>query len=80
MDQNLINTLLTRRSARPATLTEPGPSADQLSTILKVASRVPDHKKLVPWRFIVFEGAARIKFGECLAEVCQREENDTPSG
>ena len=31
----------------------------QLETILTAAARVPDHKKLEPWRFIVFEGEAR---------------------
>jgi nitroreductase len=41
-----------------------------LATLLAtVASRVPDHGKLTPWRFIVFEGDARLKAGETIAEV-----------
>ncbi len=36
----------------------PGPDARQLNEILTIASRVPDHGKLAPWRFIVFEGDA----------------------
>src|SRR5690606_13655493 len=73
---SLIGLLLTRRSAKPALLREPGPTPDELQQILTAASRVPDHKTLAPWRFIVFEGEARAKFGEVLAEVCAAEEED----
>ncbi len=31
----------------------PGPSADELKTILSAAMRVPDHGKLAPWRFVI---------------------------
>lgn len=48
-------------------MTGPGPSPDQLTTILQTATRVPDHGKLAPWRFILFEGDARSRFGEILA-------------
>ena len=58
-----IALLKRRRSAPPAVMTGPGPSAEELETILAVASRVPDHGKLAPWRFIVFEGAARERAG-----------------
>jgi nitroreductase len=44
--------------------------------MLKAASRVPDHKKLVPWRFLLFQGEARAAFGKVLAEVCRAEEQD----
>jgi nitroreductase len=47
---------------------EPGPNADELRQILQVASRTPDHGKLFPWRFIVFEGASREQFGEVLEQ------------
>ena len=60
-------------------LTEPGPSAAQLDTILTAAARVPDHKKLVPWRFIVFEGDARAAFGRVLLKAVLGEEKETPS-
>jgi nitroreductase len=59
--------LTTRRSIAPAFLADPGPDDDQLRTILTVASRVPDHGKLAPWRFIVFRGDARRRAGERLA-------------
>lgn len=49
-------------------MTEPGPSASQLGAILTAASRAPDHGKLFPWRFLVFEGDGRKRMGEMLAE------------
>jgi nitroreductase len=79
MPQEALELLLTRRSAKAALLAEPGPSPDQLDTILTAAARVPDHKKLVPWRFIVFEGEARASFGRVLREACATEEKGPPS-
>lgn len=76
---SLIEKLLTRRSAKPALLSAPGPNPEELQQILTAAARVPDHKKLVPWRFIVFEGDARAAFGNVLASVCTAEEKDPPS-
>jgi nitroreductase len=79
VNQPVVDFLLARRSSKPALLAAPGPSPAELETILKAASRVPDHKKLAPWRFIVFEGAARAAFGERLAEICAAEEADGAS-
>jgi nitroreductase len=79
VSQPIIDLLLTRRSVKVPMLAEPGPTADQLATILRAASRVPDHKKLVPWRFIVFEGDARARFGGVLADICAKEEKQPPS-
>lgn len=64
-----IELLKRRRSVKPMELKEPGPSAAQLETLLTIASRVPDHGKLAPWRFVVFEGDARLKAGEKIAEI-----------
>ena len=46
----------------------PRPLGAEIDTILTIASRVPDHGKLTPWRFIVFEGEARSAIGETIAE------------
>jgi nitroreductase len=62
-----LDLLKTRRSVKAAELTGPGPSASEIDTMLTVASRVPDHGKLRPWRFIVFEGDARIAAGNKIA-------------
>jgi nitroreductase len=79
MSSEMLDFLKTRRSAKPALLAVPGPSADELATILTVAARVPDHRMVEPWRFIVFEGDARAKFGEVIAEACKAEDKMEPS-
>lgn len=62
--------LLTRRRSTPAIgLSEPGPDSAQLEQLLGIAARVPDHGKLAPWRFIVFENEARESFGRVLGKV-----------
>ncbi|WP_297737243.1 nitroreductase [uncultured Maricaulis sp.] len=58
-----------RRSATAITMAEPGPTPAQRDRLLGIAARVPDHGKLAPWRFIVFEGEARARFGKTLGEV-----------
>lgn len=67
--QETIDLLLTRRSAKALTMTAPGPDDAELETILRAGARVPDHGKLAPWRFILFKGEARAKFGEELARI-----------
>jgi nitroreductase len=61
---SLLNFLKTRKSASAKAMTAPGPDASQLQDILSIAVRVPDHGKLSPWRFVVFEGKARGQVGE----------------
>ncbi|WP_072393689.1 nitroreductase [Hyphomicrobium sp. CS1GBMeth3] len=76
MNDALLQALETRRSVKADRLQEPAPSGAELDRILAIAARVPDHKKLVPWRFIVFEGEARAKAGELFAAACQAEEKE----
>ena len=75
----MLELLLRRRSVKPIAMSAPGPSAPELDQILTAAARVPDHKKLTPWRFIVFAGEARKQFGAVLAEACKAEDGMTPS-
>ena len=63
-----IDLLSRRRSVPPAFLAGPGPSAAELETLLTIASRVPDHGKLQPWRFIVYAGEARLKASRIVEE------------
>ncbi|MGH6734872.1 MAG: nitroreductase family protein [Methyloceanibacter sp.] len=76
MSNPTLDHLLSRRSVSANALSEPGPSEAELTQILTAAARVPDHKKLVPWRFMLFQGKAREAFGKVLAEVCRAEETD----
>jgi nitroreductase len=68
-----IELLKIRRSVKPREMSEPGPSPSELETILTIGARVPDHGKLTPWRFIVFEGDARARAGEVIATVFARK-------
>jgi nitroreductase len=71
-----LQLLTTRRSVKPIEMNGPGPSVDQVETLLTIASRVPDHGKLTPWRFIVFEGEGRLQAGARLAEIFQANRPD----
>lgn len=79
MNTAVLDLLATRRSVKAAALTSPGPTPAQLEQILTLAARVPDHKKVEPWRFVVFEGDARAKFGEVIADACKAEDKMAPS-
>jgi nitroreductase len=63
---SVLNLLKTRKSASAKAMTGPGPTPQQLAQILEIAVRVPDHGKLAPWRFILWEGDARRDFGEVM--------------
>src|SRR5579863_5517478 len=62
-----LKLLTTRRSFKATELAGPAPSPAEIDTLLTIASRVPDHGKLTPWRFIVFEGEARQRAGAVIA-------------
>ncbi len=65
----ILQHMAQRRSVKPIEMIGPGPDAEQLSQILNLAARVPDHGKLTPWRFIVLEGEARARAGNALAQI-----------
>jgi nitroreductase len=67
--EETLNLLSRRRSTPAIGLSEPGPDSAQLEQLLGIAARVPDHGKLAPWRFIVFENEARESFGRVLGKV-----------
>jgi nitroreductase len=74
-----LELLLSRRSGSAKTMTLPGPTREQLDTLLTAAARAPDHGKLFPWHFIVFEGDARRRAGLMLAEcLLASEPQSTP--
>jgi nitroreductase len=71
-----IEMLRRRRSLPPQGMIGPGPSTEEIETLLTIASRVPDHGKLAPWRFLLFEGAGRERAGAVAAGLLQ---SDDPS-
>lgn len=54
--------LARRRSTSAVTLTEPAPSPEELDILLRLATRVPDHGKLSPWRFVILRGEDKARF------------------
>lgn len=74
-----LTLLAQRRSTLAKDMGGPGPDAEQLETLLKIGARTPDHGKLFPWRFIVFEGDSRARFGELLEARFRDIEPDAPA-
>ena len=71
-----LSLLLTRRSGKPRDMIAPGPDAEQLAAILAAATRVPDHGKLAPWRFVVVPDDKRERLAELLVEALSSEKPD----
>lgn len=74
LNQAVVEFMLARKSVPIQDLHEPGPTEDQIHTMLKAASRVPDHGRLQPWRFILYRGEARVRVGEMLAALAEERE------
>lgn len=70
--------LKSRRSNLAKNMSAPGPNSEQLQEMLEIAARVPDHRKLAPWRFIIFEGKAREKIGAYIGIIFKRKNPDMP--
>ncbi|AHY60210.1 nitroreductase family protein [Stenotrophomonas rhizophila] len=69
-----LQALDARRSVPAKQLGEPGPDPDTLLRMLASAVRVPDHGKLVPYRFLRIAGDARHSLGAFLAERSQQRD------
>lgn len=70
---SVIELLLTRRSLKTQRMTAPGPTPDELDTILRCAIRVPDHAKLTPWRIVVLQGDAQQRIGAAWSEIYAKD-------
>lgn len=71
---NPLQFLDSRLSVPSKQLAEPGPDDVTLLRMLQAAVRVPDHGKLVPFRFLRIEGEARHALGQALvARTLQRD-------
>lgn len=62
-----LRLLALRRSTPVKALGEPGPSAADIDAMLRLAMRVPDHRKLEPWRVLIIAGEARNRLGDVFA-------------
>ena len=72
VNTHVIDFLSTRKSAPIAELGLPGPDEADIRKMLEIASRVPDHGKLAPWRFVLYRGDSRIRIGEMLAALAEK--------
>ncbi|WP_305805993.1 nitroreductase [Stenotrophomonas sp. YIM B06876] len=77
-DTPLLQALDQRRSVPSRQLGEPGPDEATLLRMLQSAVRVPDHGKLVPFRFLRLQGPARQALGEFLVQ--RTRERDPAAG
>ncbi len=68
LNHQAVNFLLTRKSAPISVIHEPAPNDDELEGMIRIATRVPDHGLLEPWRFIVYRGAVCRDIGEFFAK------------
>lgn len=73
-DTPFLPALEQRRSVPSLQLGEPGPDEATLLKMLAAAVRVPDHGKLVPFRFLRIRGDARDALGEFVARRSQQRD------
>jgi nitroreductase len=78
MTNPVVELLLTRRSVLAKDLAEPGPTEEDLVTILNAGLRVPDHGRVEPWRIQILRKPAQTALGQLCAEIFERE-NPTAS-
>ncbi len=52
------------------------PPREIIETLLDAAVQAPNHRETLPWRFFVLTGAARVKFGEVVAEAVRPSLSD----
>lgn len=71
-----FQTLQNRRSTKVKHMTVPAPKGKELQDILQTGARVPDHGKLNPWYFVVFEDDARAAFGQKIHDVYLQDHPD----
>lgn len=68
---------LQNRRSRPAkTLVQPVPDRAQLTALLTIAARVPDHGKLEPWRFLVLEKPAMSRLADLAERIARAQGAD----
>lgn len=78
--EDALHYLAHRRSLTAAQMQGPGPTSEEVDALLRIAARVPDHRRVHPFRFIVFEGEARSQFGSVLeAAYAKRQGTDDPA-
>jgi nitroreductase len=68
----LLHRICARRSTPPRHLTAPGPTDEEIRTLVRAASRAPDHLHLKPFRFIIVPPDRRDALADAF-EAAERE-------
>ena len=76
---SILSLLETRRSGKPRELTGPGPGQSELEQILTIASRVPDHGMLHPWRFVTVAADQRDDLAVLFRQALANEDECAPA-
>ena len=64
----VLHFMRARRSVPAKAMGGPGPGKAEIWEMLEIASRVPDHGKIAPWRFIVYGDGAKNRLAGLLEE------------
>jgi nitroreductase len=80
MTSAIVDFLANRISPPIHELKEPAPDDAEIEQMIRIATRVPDHGRLEPWRFILYRGGARTKVGEQLVALAEAREGALPEG
>ena len=76
--KEVLNFFKNRRSVSVNFISEPGPNKDQLTEILKMGVRCPDHGRLEPWRILVIsEENAKMKIVSAMDKIGRKRDMDT---
>jgi nitroreductase len=80
MSSEIVDFLSSRISPPIHELKEPAPGDAEIEQMIRIATRVPDHGRLTPWRFILYRGDVRQKIGEQLADLADKREGPLSEG
>lgn len=80
MTSAIVDFLSKRISPPIQELKEPAPNDAEINEMIRIATRVPDHGRLEPWRFILYRGDARLKVGEMLADLAEKRDGPLHEG
>ena len=77
-NQAALNFFRTRKSVPLTQFKGPGPDDAQITELLEIAARVPDHGRVEPWRFIIYRGEAALKAGVDIAALAVKQRGEIP--
>lgn len=74
--RRMLDALLSRRSVSPKRMAAPGPSDDEIRTMIAMALTAPDHEGLRPYRFIRIADRARDRLASVFEEIRRHADPD----